>query len=408
MMPCPVFNDTGQADESLEPSSTAAQLEIRSPGAYATVQDRGRSGFRRFGVPVSGTLQPELLRIANALVGNPPFHPAIECFDGGQVFVAHHAPVRVAVAGWARLQIQRGEHKESIAAWQSHTLQPGDALRLTGFEHGRIALVSVEHLHVPTQLGSASTYARAALGGLNGQALTAGDRLSIQTVLSADKMVAPGAHAQTGDTGRTTRTGHSASCVSGNLKDRPSGQVRTEKRLPTPPGFFPQQAIRLIPGPQADHFCQQAVETLSSSVYRVDAASDRMGMRLQGPQLLHDPAQGSEIISDAIVAGAIQVPGDGKPIVLLADAQTVGGYPKIATVISPDLGRLSNRKTDDPIQFEWMDNLQANAATRLAEQALSALIASIIPVSTTEHSAIDLPALYSSNLISGMVNAKAP
>ncbi len=346
-------------------------LEIRSPGAYASIQDAGRPGLRRLGVPVSGTLEPTLLALANALVSNALTHPAIECFDGGQVVAAQQHALQVAVAGWARLEVQRDGHRQPVPAWQSLTLHAGDSLRIVGFDYGRMALLAVRGLSVPLQFGSAATYARAALGGLHGRALRAGDNIEVHCAAPAQASI-----------------------------------CHHEQRLGKPPAHDTTRPIHVIPGPQADYFEPLALHTLSTADYHIGMAADRMGIRLAGPGLAHKPERGSEIVSDAIVPGAIQVPGNGQAIVLLADAQTAGGYPKIATVISADLGRLANWQPGKPVRFALTDSAQGALMARLAADALTARIAGMVTIG--QEAAPDLQALYSGNLISGAINAKNP
>ncbi|MBE0548264.1 MAG: urea amidolyase, partial [Rubrivivax sp.] len=147
--------------------STAPVLEVVSPGAYASLQDLGRRGYRRVGVPWAGVLDPRLMRIANALVGNAAGTPVIECFDGGLQLAARGGALRLAVAGDAVIELDSAGDHRVLTPWCSLTLADGDVLRLRRLERGRIAMVAVEGMVLPQVLGSASTYARAALGGLD-------------------------------------------------------------------------------------------------------------------------------------------------------------------------------------------------------------------------------------------------
>jgi allophanate hydrolase len=341
--------------------SAPTLLEVVSPGAYASVQDRGRRGWRRVGVPWAGVLDPRLMRLANALAGNAADSPVIECFDGGLQLAARGGPVRLAVAGDAVLELDRGGERHALAAWRSLTLADGDTLRLRRLERGRIAVVAVEGLAVPQVLGSASTYARAALGGLDGRALAAGARLPA--------VAAPDRREQM-------------------LAEAP------------PPAAGP---IRVVPGPQADHFSAETLAAFGEAGYRVTADADRMGVRLEGPPLAHLGAR--EIVSDATVPGSIQVPGSGQPIVLLADAQTAGGYPKIGTVIGADLPRLAASRPGQLLRFAWVDAAEGERLARAAEAQTRALLASLRPLLV---GGVDEVALYACNLVSGVVHALAP
>lgn len=333
-------------------------LEVVSPGAYASVQDAGRRGYRRYGVPVAGVLDARLMRLANALAGNEPGTPVIEALDGGLHLAARGGPVRVAVAGPAELEHAVAGERRVLDAWRSLTLADGDSLRVRRLLHGRLVVVAVEGLAVPPVLGSASTYPRAALGGLDGRALAPGARLPV-----------------------------------------PAATARRELTLPEPPRAD-TRPIRVVPGPQADHFAPETRAAFAEAGYQVTAEADRMGVRLQGPVLAHQGAP--EIVSDAIVPGAIQVPGNGQPIVLLADAQTAGGYPKIGTVIGADLARLAGARPGETLRFAWVTAEQGEQLARTAEARTQALLAALRPLLP---GGVDEAALYGGNLVSGVVHA---
>ncbi len=174
-----------------------------------------------------------------------------------------------------------------------------------------------------------------------------------------------------------------------------------EQRLPRPPAPD-NQPIRIVLGPQQEYFTDDASAALLDAEFRVSASADRMGMRLDGPRLRH--RQGWDIVSDAIATGAIQVPGSGQPVLLLADHQTTGGYPKIATVISADLPRVGRRRPGDALRFAAVAVEEAEQLARDAEQQLAAMIASLEPAPA--ETGIDLATLYAGNLISGIVSAR--
>jgi len=160
-----------------------------------------------------------------------------------------------------------------------------------------------------------------------------------------------------------------------------------------------EQPIRVVLGPQQEYFTAEAVAALLGSEFRVSPNADRMGMRLDGPRLRH--RHGWDIVSDAIATGAIQVPGSGQPILLLADHQTTGGYPKIATVVSADLPVVGRRRPGDALRFVAITVETAEALCRDAERRLVELVTALDPV--TERQGIDLGSLYGDNLISGVV-----
>lgn len=333
-------------------------LEVMAPGSYASFQDLGRRGHRRIGVPWSGALDPRLMRIANALVGNDEAMPVIECFDGGLQLAARGGVIRVAVAGDALVEIEVAGRRQVLAGWRSLCLADGDVLRLRRLERGRIAVIGIEGLALRKTLGSSSTYPRAALGGIDGRALTAGVLIPVLPATA-----------------------------------------RRELMLPEPT-VVDAAPIRVVAGPQADHFSAATLRAFGENEYLVTADADRMGLRLEGPALEHLGAR--EIISDATVPGSIQVPGNGQPIVLLADAQTAGGYPKIATVIGADLPRLAASRPGKAVRFELIEASEAEQLARTAETQTRALIASLRPLLI---GGVDEAAIYACNLVSGVVDA---
>jgi len=349
-----------------EGAPVTATLEIVSPGALATIQDPGRIGWRRFGVPRAGALDPALLRIANALVGNADGAAAIEFFAAGPTLKAADEPVQLGFAGDFPITLQRanGERKQ-LDAWRSVTLQPGETLRIGSSRTARGGIVAVRGLIIPAVLGSTATYTRARLGGQGGRALAAGDKLAAAS-LPLHGCAAP-----------------------------------ADRRLPRPPAAD-RRPIRVVSGPQADHFDAATLAAFFAADYRVSTDADRMGVRLQGPALVHN-ARGAEIVSDATVPGSIQVPGNGQPIVLLADGQTAGGYPKVATVISADLPRLALAPVGASVRFEAVDVAQAETLAREREAEMRRLLATIEPLAMDGD--IDLTAIYAANLVSGMIDA---
>jgi allophanate hydrolase len=265
------------------------------------------------------------------------------------------------VAGDAVVEVETAGERRGLAAWRSLTLAAGDVLRLRRLERGRIAMVAVEGLALPMVLGSASTYARAGLGGVDGRALVPGSRL-------------PAAAASA----------------------RPERMLTAAPKASAGP-------IRIVAGPQADHFTDAALIAFTESGYRITTEADRMGVRLEGPALVHSGAP--EIVSDATVPGSIQVPGNGQPIVLLADAQTAGGYPKIATVIGADLPRLAASRPGQELRFAWVDAAEGERLARAAEAETLALLSAVRPLLV---GGVDEAALYGGNLVSGFVHALAP
>jgi UPF0271 protein len=335
-------------------------LEIVACPTPLSVQDLGRPGYRHLGVPLSGALDSQALQLLNALLGNPAAAAALEMRLVGPTLRAD-APVCVALAHVAG-EIERSDEAQTRAAlppWQTATLAAGDVLRIGAVSGGVGYLGVAGGFDVPLVLGSRAFYLRAGIGA----PLTAGARLPVvaQELSAAPRAVLPA------------------------------------------PTFSSVAPLRVMPGPQADHFTAAAFATLCSSSYRVGRAADRMGLRLEGPLLQHEPARGADIVSDAVTPGAIQVPGDGLPIVLLADGQTVGGYAKIATVISADLPRLGRLLPGDELRFVLVDAAEAAAARQESDAWLAAQIAAIRALPPA--GGIDLDALYTHNLVDGVVHA---
>jgi biotin-dependent carboxylase-like uncharacterized protein len=338
-------------------------LRVKSPGLHTTVQDLGRDGFADVGVPPSGAVDAVALRLANALVGNAPNAAALEILVSGPALEAIAESVHVAfVGGTAGVSVQDA-HQRSVAPGRSMHLKRGDVLKagmIAGSSCGYIAVAG--GLSVPRLLGSASTYTRGTLGGFEGRPLRAGDIL----------------YGEVGD----------------------SAQGELELAAPLDSEF--DAPIRVVLGPQEDHFTAAAIEAFLAATYTVSAQADRMGFRLEGPVLAH--TRGYNIVSDGIVSGSIQVPGSRQPIVLMRDYQTIGGYPKIATVISPDISRLGRRSPGAKVHFVRVSRDEAEAIYRDEEAAIAARIADLRE--PRERASINLDALYDENLIGGIINAR--
>jgi KipI family sensor histidine kinase inhibitor len=306
-------------------------IEVLDGGLLTTVQDLGRVGYQRYGVPVAGAADAASLRVANFLVGNEPGAAALECTAMGPTLRFLRTTI-VAICG-ANLGpvLERGDRGPwEIPPEISFLVRAGNVLRFAGRQAGYRGYLSVAGgLGVPEVLGSRSTYLTSALGGLLGRALERGDILK---ALPSESHPSPG-----------RRWGSDSMTVSS------------------------ETVVRVVFGLQEDYFYKKAKETLTSSEYTVAASSDRMGCRLDGPSLRHKTAR--EIVSDGIVLGAVQVPPDGKPIVMLADRATVGGYPKLGTVIGADIRRLAQLMPGERLRFEAVDLAQAAEVLRAVRRA---------------------------------------
>ena len=300
-------------------------------GMLTTIQDTGRWGFQSRGVPVAGPMDPVSHRIANALVGNSRDAALLEItllgpeleFEDERLIAVAGADFELALDGR-----QVPSHAPFIVA-------AGSRLRFGARRLGARAYLAVSGgIAVPLTLGSRSTHLVSAMGGLDGRALTAGERLPL------------------GETARAPRT--------------PLGPQTAVVDLPDH-----HATLRVLPGPQADSFASDALASLQSAPYVVASDSDRMGFRLEGPRLAH--ARGADIISDATPLGVLQVPASGQPILLMADRQTTGGYPKIATVIAADMAIAGQLAPADTIAFAVCTPREAMTALIAQERALMAL-----------------------------------
>ncbi len=330
----------------------SAALRVLAPGPLTTLQDGGRGGWLRFGVAPSGALDMRALAIANLFVGNRPDVGALEMTFAGGSFTAEGEPVRIAVAG-ADMPLTI----DGIAAApnRSHTLAPGTVLRIGAARSGARAYLAVSGGFAATPVfGSVAVHLRSGIGG---RALRAGDVLPVRDGAA------------------------------------PAGpELGIAAAAPPAPSH-----IRIVLGPQQDYFTTDAIAALMSAPYVVATRSDRMGLRLEGPRLAHQ--KGFNIVSDAIAPGSIQVPGGGQPIILLADRQTTGGYPKIATVISADLPQLGQARPGDHMRFAEVTLDEAREARRVLKAWLDGLPAHIVALGV-----LDSERLLGANLISGVTD----
>lgn len=312
-------------------------LEVREPGVLSTVQDAGRPGFAHLGVPRGGACDRWSLAVANLLLGNAPDAPALEVTFGGLDLVAIETCV-VGLAG-ADLGAAIGAGPgpgEPVDPGAAHLVPAGGHLAFAGGTRGMRAYVAVAGgLDVPRTLGSASTYRTAHLGPFGGRALRAGDRLVPRGrgVLAAAGSLWPE-----------------------ELARGPAALLHDADRGPLPVG--------LVAGPHLARLGATA-NALLTETWTVGPASDRMGLRLDGPPL--DGPDGAEVMSFGMVPGAVQVPAAGRPIILMADHQTVGGYPVVGVVATVDQPSLGQVRPGDVLRFDRVE--VADAQERLRERA---------------------------------------
>lgn len=310
-------------------------IEVLHPGLLTTVQDLGRTGYQRFGVSVSGAVDPRSAAVANILAGNPDSEAVLECTVLGPQ-LRFDAPAVIAVTGADLGPTLDGVPVENYRALR---VQAGQTLRFTGPKCGCRAYLAVSGgLDVPEVMGSRSTYMKAKIGGWHGRKLEKGDVLPLR---------APGTEPKALE----------------NRALAPEFRGRSEYTL------------RVVMGPQDDAFTPGGVSAFLSGVYTVTPEFDRMGCRMEGPEIEHNGS--ADILSDGIAFGAVQVPDSGQPIVMLADRQTTGGYTKIANVISADFRLLGQLKSGDRVRFEKV-SLAAAQEALLAQRASLRLLRHVL------------------------------
>jgi biotin-dependent carboxylase-like uncharacterized protein len=334
-------------------------LSILCVGAGATIQDGGRFHYRRFGVTPAGPMDWAAFTTANLALGNAADAAAIEIGIGG-IEISCDMPVMLAFAGGSFVWTRDGV---ALPSAMRLTLTPGQKLAARAGAWGSFAYLAVTGaIATPLVLGSRATHTRAHLGGIDGRMLQAGDRLPIAGEPGASKddaaIAAPWLEGQT-------------------------------------------QAFRVVLGPQQDYFDAAALEAFFDSAFRLTHQADRMAYKLEGPKVAHN--RDFNIVSDGIALGAIQIAGDGQPLVLMADHQPTGGYPKLGYVIRADIGRLAQLRPGETCRFTRINVETARAAlldldTKMAQIANH--LRQIRRVPTSED-------LLRINLISGVVDRSA-
>ncbi len=311
-----------------------ASFEVLQPGVLTTIQDLGRYGFSQFGVPPSGALDPFSLRVGNLLVGNREDEACLEITLMGLKLKVLREIV-IAITGGDLSPIL---NDEPLEMWKTHLLIEGDLLEFKGVRRGCRSYLAISGgFDVPRIMKSKSTYLAGKFGGYEGRPLRRGDILYTSDVPTS-----------------LNRLG-----LQFPKEDIPS----LEKETP----------LKVILGPQENHFTEKGIQTFFSSLYRVTPQSDRMGLRLDGPQIERRPEVEESIISEGLMPGSIQVPGDGKPILILTELVT-GGYTKIATVISSDLPKVAQLKPGDWVRFEPISIEKAHQLLREQEEKIKNFI----------------------------------
>ena len=305
-------------------------FEVVEPGLLTTIQDLGRYGFSQFGVPPSGALDAFSLRVGNLLVGNREAEACLEITLMGLKIKALKEVV-IAITGGDLSPTLNGD---PLDMWRAHLLVEGDVLFFRKVRTGCRAYLALSGgVVAPKIMGSLSTYLSGNFGGLEGRKFRRGDILY--------------------------------------ALDLPSSLDKLGIRFPRDwiPSLEKEVTLRVIPGPQDHHFTEKGFRTFRSSSYQVTLQCDRMGVRLEGPKIERRSDVEESIISEGLISGAIQVPGDGKPLLILTELVT-GGYTKIATIISVDLPKVAQLKPGDQVRFTPISVEEAHDLLKRQEDQL--------------------------------------
>jgi antagonist of KipI len=308
-------------------------FRIFRPGLLTTIQDLGRFGYQRFGISVAGAMDPWALICGNRLVGNPDAAAALEVTVIGPELVFEHRAIVAQTGGDFPVWLDGNQ----LPNWCATEVPAQSTLRIGERRSGARGYLAVAGgLDVPLVLGSRSTHLRSGLGGLGGVPLRKGDVVN----------------------------GGPVPC---DAPARIGLSIPPELRPP----YSADPTLRVLPGPQSDAFLPKAFEALTQGRYLISPDADRMGYRLHGPPLPH---HGDEILSDATPLGALQVPASHQPILLMADRQTTGGYPKMAVVISADIPLAAQLVPGDTVGFQAIGLEEARRIVRGVRDRLDAVL----------------------------------
>ncbi|WP_051335469.1 biotin-dependent carboxyltransferase family protein [Methylocapsa acidiphila] len=338
----------------------APRLRVLRAGPCATIQDGGRFGYLRYGVTPAGPMDWAAFRTANLALDQDDNAAAIEISYGGFELLCEGAPTWIAFAGggfsWRR------DHAALPPATRV-LLRPGDRLSAQAGSFGAWTYLAVEGgIETPPAMGSRATHVRSAMGGLDGRMLRAGDLLPARPTAKRDPAF-------------------------------------FEAAIEAPWLEKNGRPLRVVLGPQDDYFTADGLAAFFCSEYRLTPSADRMAYRLDGPEIPH--ARGHDIVSDGIALGAIQIAGDRKPLILMADRQPTGGYPKLGHVIGADIGRLAQMRPGEACRFTAVSVAEARAALLDVEEDVAetpSRLHILRPALTSE-------TLLGINLIDGFVDA---
>lgn len=322
-------------------------LQVVGAGLFTTVQDLGRPTHQREGIPAGGAMDRLALRVANMLVGNDESLAALEATLIGPT-VTFEQPTLIALGG---ADLEASVDGTPLAPWKAAIVGAGMTLRFGKPKLGCRAYLAVAGgIDVPCVFGSRGTYARASFGGLDGRALRSGDCLHIGTP--------------------SVQSLHIARSLRGQEPEVSAPRVaRWSAGLDLRPRYASDVVVRVIIGAHTDALSAESRARFHSATFRISASSDRMGYRLEGQTLTL--RQRTELLSEGVAFGTVQLPPDGAPIVLMADRQTTGGYPRIGEVASVDLPLVAQLKPGDGLRFRPIDIDEAQRLYLAREQDLA-------------------------------------
>ncbi|GKU80552.1 biotin-dependent carboxyltransferase family protein [Paenibacillus sp. L3-i20] len=321
-------------------------ITVLKPGTLATIQDLGRTGHQRFGIVVGGAMDLGAARVANIVVGNEENEAVLELtLAGGEFLIERELLISLCGA-----DLNATVDGQVLPLWRPVVLQKGQVIKLGTSRFGCRAYLAVAGgFDVPQVMGSRSTYTRGGLGGYEGRAIKAGDRLKLKKIasLSLSAKLISAVHEK-----RWRCTWH-------------AGQFAIANRA--------LYVVRVTEGAHSKGISDEARALLFGGIFRIDTLSDRMGYRLQSDQKLTPLYSTSELLSEAVAIGTIQLPPDGNPIVLLADRQTTGGYPRVAHVATVDIAVFAQMKPGDRVIFELITQRAAEILLLAAERDIEML-----------------------------------
>ncbi len=336
-------------------------LRVTAAGPGATIQDGGRRGMLRFGVTPAGPMDWVAMRSVNLALGNHPEAATVEIGGGGLTLVCEDAPLTVAFGGGGFAWTRDGA---ALPPAGRVTLRPGTVLRVRAGAWGAFTYLAVPGgVDVRPVMESRATHTRSGLGGLDGRVLAAGDTLPV---------------------GNPDVAG-SEDCV-----------------IAAPWLARSEEPIGLVPGPQDDYFDAAALDAFFAGHYVLTPVADRMAYKFSGPRIAHK--SDFNIVSDGVALGAMQVAGDGQPMVLMADRQPTGGYSKIGHVCRADFGRLAQLRPGEGCRFRGVDREAARLALIALEDLVETTAGHCIPLVRTPTT----ESLFAVNLIGGVADALAP